>query len=128
MEVAILYVVMMFDTWCKIFTAIAIISIVVAIVAGFVYLVLPHSPENKFEGIVMRRRYKAAKFSFYTFAGTLVFLFIIPTTKQGMVLVASGAVIEAAKTETAQRIAGKSVLVVEKALDELLADKPKEKK
>ena len=45
-----------------------------------------------------------------------------------MVLVASGAVIEAAKTETAQRIAGKSVLVVEKALDELLADKPKEKK
>lgn len=47
---------------------------------------------------------------------------------EGMVLVASGAVIEAAKTETAQRIAGKSVLVVEKALDELLADKPKEKK
>ena len=37
-------------------------------------------------------------------------------------------VIEAAKTETAQRIAGKSVLVVEKAVDELLADKPNEKK
>ena len=54
----------------------------------------------------MRRMYKAVKFSFYTFAVTLVFLFIIPTTKQGMVLVASGAVIEAAKTETAQRISG----------------------
>ena len=125
MEVLILYAVMMFDTWCKIFTTLAIVSLIVLIGTGFVYLAVPWS---KNEEAVMRRIYKAAKFSFYPFAGTLVFLFIIPTTKQGMVLVASGAVIEAAKTETAQRIAGKSVLVVEKALDELLADKPKEKK
>ena len=125
MEVFILYAVMMFDTWCKIFTTLAIVSLIVLLGAGFVYLAVPWS---KNEEAVMRRMYKAVKFSFYTFAGTLVFLFIIPTTKQGMVLVASGAVIEAAKTETAQRIAGKSVLVVEKALDELLDDKPKEKK
>ena len=125
MEVFILYAVMMFDTWCKIFTTLAIVSLIVLLCAGFVYLA---GPWSKNEEAVMRRMYKAVKFSFYTFAGTLVFLFIIPTTKQGMVLVASGAVIEAAKTETAQRIAGKSVLVVEKALDELLADNPKEKK
>ena len=120
MEVLILYAVMMFDTWCKIFTTLAIVSLIVLLGAGFVYLAV-HWSKN--EEVVMRRMYKAVKFSFYTFAGTLVFLFIIPTTKQGMVLVASGAVIEAAKTETAQCIAGKSVLVVEKALDELLADK-----
>ena len=125
MEVLILYAVMMFDTWCKIFTTLAIVSLIVLLGTGFVYLAVPWS---KNEEAVMRRMYKVVKFSFYTFAVTLVFLFIIPTTKQGMVLVASGAVIEAAKTETAQRIAGKSVLVVEKALDELLADKPKEKK
>ena len=99
---------------------------VLIIGAGILCLLV--TPCDKDEEVVMRRIYKAAKFSFYTFAGAMVFLFIIPTTKQGMVLVASGAVIEAAKTETAQRIAGKSVLVVEKALDELLADKPKEKK
>lgn len=128
MEVLILYAVMMFDTWRTIFTTLAVISIGVAIGAGFLYLFAPHSPGSEFEETVNRRVYKAAKFSFYTFAGAMVFLFITPTTKQGMVLVASGAVIEAAKTETAQRIAGKSVLVVEKALDELLADKPKEKK
>lgn len=126
MELLILYAVMMFDTWCKIFTTLAIVSLIVLLCVGFLYLIV--NPCNKDEEVVVRRIYKAAKFSFYTFAGTLVFLFIIPTTKQGMVLVASGAVIEAAKTETAQRIAGKSVLVVEKALDELLADKPKEKK
>ena len=126
MEVLILYAVMMFDTWCKIFTTLAIVSLIVIIGAGFLYLLV--TPCNKDEEVVVRRIYKAAKFSFYTLAGALVFLFITPTTKQGMVLVASGAIIEAAKTETAQRIAGKSVLVVEKALDELLADKPKEKK
>ncbi len=126
MEVFILYAVMMFDTWCKIFTTLAIVSLIVIIGAGILYLLV--APCDKDEEVVMRRIYKAAKFSFYTFAGAMVFLFITPTTKQGMVLVASGAIIEAAKTETAQRIAGKSVLVVEKALDELLADKPKEKK
>lgn len=126
MEVLILYAVMMFDTWRKIFTALAIVSLIVIIGAGILYLLV--TPCDKDEDVVMRHIYKAAKFSFYTFAGAMVFLFIIPTTKQGMVLVASGAVIESAKTETAQRIAGKSVLVVEKALDELLADKPKEKK
>lgn len=124
MEVFILYAVMMFDTWYKIFTILAIVSFIVLLGAGCVYLAVPWS---KNEEAVMRRMYKAAKFSFYTFACTLVFLFITPTTKQGMVLVASSAVIEAAKTEPAQRIAGKSVAVVEKALDELLADK-KEKK
>ena len=126
MEVLILYAVMMFDTWRKIFTTLAIVPLIVIIGAGILYLLV--TPCDKDEEVVMRRIYKAAKFSFYTFAGAMVFLFIIPTTKQGMVLVASGAVIESAKTETAQRIAGKSVLVVEKALDELLADKPKEKK
>ena len=120
MEVFILYAVMMFDTWYNIFMILAIVSFIVLLGAGSVYLAVPWS---KNEEAVMRRMYKAAKFSFYTFACALVFLFIIPTTKQGMVLVASGAIIEAAKTETAQRIAGKSVLVVEKALDELLADK-----
>ena len=126
MEVFILYAVMMFDTWNNVFTTLAVISLIAIIGAGILYLLV--TPCNKDEEVVMRRIYKAAKFSFYTFAGAMVFLFIIPTTKQGMVLVASGAVIEAAKTEAAQRIAGKSVLVVEKALDELLADKPKEKK
>ncbi len=126
MEVFILYAVMMFDTWHNVFTTLAVISLIAIIGAGILYLLV--TPCNKDEEVVVRRIYKAAKFSFYTFAGAMVFLFITPTTKQGMVLVASGAIIEAAKTETAQRIAGKSVLVVEKALDELLADKPKEKK
>ena len=104
MEVLILYAVMMFDTWCKIFTTLAIVSLIVIIGAGILCLLV--TPCDKDEEVVMQRIYKAAKFSFYTFAGAMVFLFIIPTTKQGMVLVASGAVIESAKTETAQRIAG----------------------
>ena len=38
MEVLILYAVMMFDTWCKIFTTLAIVSLIVLLGAGFVYL------------------------------------------------------------------------------------------
>ena len=125
MEVAILYVVMMLDTWYMIFITVAAISMIVGFIAGSAYLFVP--PGNRNEEVIVRRVYKVVRFSFYTFACTMILLFITPTTKQGMVLVASGAVIEAAKTETAQRIAGKSVAVVEKALDELLADK-KEKK
>ena len=125
MEVAILYVVMMLDTWCNIFITVAAISMIVCFIAGTAYLFVP--PGNRNEEVIVRRVYKVVRFSFYTFACTMILLFITPTTKQGMVLVASGAVIEAAKAETAQRIAGKSVAVVEKALDELLADE-KEKK
>ena len=125
MEVAILYVVMMLDTWYMIFITVAAISMIVCLIAGSAHLFVP--PGNRNEEVIVRCAYKVVRFSFYTFACTMILLFITPTTKQGIVLVASGAVIEAAKTETAQRIAGNSVAVVEKALGELLADK-KEKK
>ena len=80
MEVFILYAVMMFDTWCKTFTTLAIVSLIVFLGACFIYLAVPWS---KNEEVVMRRIYKAVKFSFYTFAVALVFLFIILLPNKG---------------------------------------------
>ena len=125
MEVAILYVVMMLDTWCRMFELTFGISVLVFFVAGLMYLIDRDEYDKTKEELSCL--YKVTKLSFCVALFTLTSLLFLPTTKQGMVLVASGAVIEATKTETAQRIAGKSVAVVEKALDELLADK-KEKK
>ena len=125
MEVTILYVVMMLDTWCTIFKITFGISVFVFFTVGIMYLIRRIDfQETKEE---LSDWCKVVKLSFCVALFTLTSLLFIPTTKQGMVLVASGAVIEAAKTETAQRVAGKSVAVVEKALDELLAEK-KEKK
>ena len=53
---------------------------------------------------------------------------LIPTRKDVAFILAGTGVIEAAKTDTAQRIAGKSVSVVEKYLDELLKKEEEEKK
>ena len=126
MEVFILYAVMMLDTWRTIFKITSGISVFVFFTVGIMYLIrMIDFQETKEE---LSDWFKVVKLSFCVALFTLTSLLFIPTTKQGMVLVASGAVIEAAKTETAQRIAGKSVLVVEKALDELLAGEPKEKK
>ena len=49
----------------------------------------------------------------------------VPTKKEAMFIIAGTGVIEAAKSETAQRLAGKSVDIVEKYLDNLIdkADK-----
>ena len=126
MEVFILYAVMMLDSWRTILKITSGISVFVFFTVGIMYLIrMIDFQETKEE---LSDWFKVVKLSFCVALFTLTSLLFIPTTKQGMVLIASGAVIEAAKTETAQCIAGKSVLVVEKALDELLADKPKEKK
>ena len=51
----------------------------------------------------------------------------IPTQKDAMLILAGTGVIQAAKTDTAQRLAGKSVQVIEKALDDYLKQTTKEK-
>ena len=51
----------------------------------------------------------------------------IPTQKDAMFILAGTGVIQAAKTDTAQRLAGKSVAVIEKALDDYLKQTTKEK-
>ena len=52
---------------------------------------------------------------------------VIPTQKDAMFILAGTGVIQAAKTDTAQRLAGKSVAVIEKALDDYLKQTTKEK-
>jgi hypothetical protein len=54
-----------------------------------------------------------------------VLMTLMPSQKDAMFILAGTGVIEAAKTDTAQRIAGKSVDVVEKYLDELLKESKK---
>lgn len=51
-----------------------------------------------------------------------VLLGFTPSRNDAMFILAGTGVIEAAKTDTAQRIAGKSVDVVEKYLDEMLKE------
>jgi hypothetical protein len=51
---------------------------------------------------------------------------LVPTKKDVAFILAGTGVLEAAKTYTAQRIAGKSVTVVEKYLDELLKEEKKD--
>lgn len=59
------------------------------------------------------------------FAGCVVILVLVPDQKQATFILAGTGVIEAAKSDTAKRIAGKSVDVVEKYLDEMLKEEKK---
>lgn len=55
-------------------------------------------------------------------------LWVLTPDKDDAIFIAAGAgVIAAAKSETAQRVAGKSVQIVEQYLDELIKDKAKKK-
>lgn len=72
-----------------------------------------------------KRMFNAMKPWFFVLLFIVVF---VPNQKTAMFIVAGTGVVEAAKTDTAQRIASKSVGVVEKYLDEMLAEKEKEKK
>ena len=62
------------------------------------------------------------------FFALLFIVMFVPNQKAAMFIVAGTGVIEAAKTDTAQRIATKSVGVVEKYLDEMLNDTKKDDK
>ena len=59
------------------------------------------------------------------FATCVVILVLVPDQKQATFILAGTGVIEAAKSDTAKRIAGKSVDVVEKYLDEMLKEEKK---
>lgn len=54
------------------------------------------------------------------------FIFM-PTKEEAAVIVAGGAVVEAAKSETAQRLASKSVTILENSLDNILGKQALEK-
>jgi len=60
-------------------------------------------------------------------ACAVVLAVMTPTQKDAMFILAGTGVIQAAKTDTAQRLAGKSVAVIEKALDDYLKQTTKEK-
>ena len=55
-------------------------------------------------------------------AACVAVLVVTPSQKDAMFIIAGTGVIEAAKSDTAQRLAGKSVNVVEKYLDEMLKE------
>lgn len=59
------------------------------------------------------------------FALCIAVLVITPSQKDAMFIIAGTGVIEAAKSDTAQRLANKSVNVVEKYLDEMLKEEKK---
>ncbi|MNY60861.1 hypothetical protein D3C86_1974710 [compost metagenome] len=52
---------------------------------------------------------------------------LMPTKQEAAVIVAGGAVVEAAKSETAQRLASKSVTILENSLDNILGTQAVEK-
>jgi len=57
----------------------------------------------------------------------VAFTVMVPTQEDAVFILAGTGVIQAAKTDTAQRLAGKSVQVIEKALDDYLKQTTKEK-
>ena len=61
------------------------------------------------------------------FLGTAVLRGLIPSTKSGAVLAGAYAIKEVSQTETAQRMAGKSVKLIEDWLETLEPPKKKEK-
>lgn len=94
------------------------------IIAGVVWVATIDYPDDKEHQtarsyIAMIRKY---------FAWALVAAIIVPSQKEATFIIAGTGVVEAAKTDTAQRIAAKSVGIVEKYLDEMLAEKEKGKK
>ena len=101
MEVLILYAVMMFDTRIETLSKTQYLLIVSVVLSVFTRITLFLHDEDLPENWK-----KVMKCVIILLISVTFVKAIIPTTKQGMVLVASGAVIESAKTETAQRIAG----------------------
>lgn len=59
------------------------------------------------------------------FAITTVFITLIPNKNDVAFILAGTGIIETAKSDTAQRLAGKSVSIFEKYLDELLKEEKK---
>ena len=61
----------------------------------------------------------------YILIMAILVIVLVPNQKEAAFIIAGTGVIEAARTDTAQRLAGKSVQVVEQYLDEILKEEPK---
>ena len=100
------------------------------IVTGLALLVaiigmMMNDPEEGYEKrYYIKCKTVADKVKWWFVAFVMVLIFV-PGQKAAIFIVAGTGVVEAAKTDTAQRIAGKSVSVVEKYLDEMLAEQTK---
>lgn len=64
---------------------------------------------------------------FITFLCSIAVIGIVPSQKDAAIILAGYGVIEAAQSETAKRIAGKSVDLIEQTLDSYLKETIKEK-
>ena len=98
------------------------ISVSIAMISGFAYVILFFMDSQFVDKEFTNQRRLLMWMTILGVAGVM----FIPSQKEAMFIVAGTGVIEAAKSDTAQRIAGKSVAVVEKYLDEALKDKPKD--
>ena len=98
------------------------ISVSMAIISGFAHVMLFLTDSEFVDKAFTKQRRLLMWMTILGVAGIM----FIPSQKEAMFIVAGTGVLEAAKSDTAQRIAGKSVAVVEKYLDEALKDKPKD--
>ena len=94
MEVLVIYLVMMLDNIKLFLDMVANMAIATMFLCVLFWLA---SSGQYSKGVIKYLNYATITCLVLCFANAFT-----PTTKQGMVLVASGAVIEAAKTETAQ--------------------------
>lgn len=114
METFILYLITRLDPLCA---ALGIVLFVLAIATVWVALDVSMDASlgyNTAEGTGRLKKLGA------WLAVVAVVMVIIPSKKDVVLILAGTAVIEAARTDTAQRIAGKSVRVIEGLLDKAL--------
>lgn len=112
--------------------AVGIISLMSTVILGVVLLIaffikIDSDPDSQYEKKSYNRASGVIDKTKWWFVLALAVTALTPSQKSAMFIIAGTGVIEAAKTDTAQRIATKSVGVIEKYLDEALAEKTTKK-
>lgn len=122
MDWFLLYLILKLDALSALFVVGAVISVSIAIV----FWVIGASAKEYKDPEYVASNFKSAKKWTYVAIPLIVFATLIPTTQQIVIMTGGVGVLEASRTERAQEMASKSVVVIEKFLDEYLkeAEKP----
>jgi hypothetical protein len=99
--------------------AIKALGIALAVVLGIVALISIIAAAESYEDDMGKAVSRAKKAVFGLFI-VLGFVALIPSTSSAMFILGGAAVLDAAKSEPARRIAGKSIQFIERFLDEQL--------
>lgn len=114
-----IYLVTRLDAIQSLFATVTGLGIFISLLSALAAMLTTNSPHEVNVHNKARSIFKTAFITAYIGATLSTF---IPTKNDAMVIIASTTVIDAVKSETGQRIAGKSVAVVEKWLDEAMKE------